>query len=387
MRQALDLLTDPGRAFDDPDNAVAAKLKKQYGGDVDRILQPRVGDEIARQILQQTPSLRQAPSIIQSTFFDVLIEGSRLTAAVSTTFQVYKVVKEITGFFGDPVGWFLEWLPDKLKELAVDALKFYARERFYDAIGASRIGCHSLMAKDHGREPFFKPSKECATAVHWWIVTTLLRWKDKPDSAYVDWLELLEYFMRNPLAPRTGSAREIPGWAQVTVVHTVRWKEQLKAQDPRYSLEAMYRRTAIRPDLFTWRSIADANFNTAGLPLPRAQEAINRILRDNAWGVPVTPPNYAFKEGLRILIPQQRLRVVFRVTPTDEPAWFQAVFDQGWQVFRGIEDPTGQQSKPPLKHHTPVEIPRKDLERLILRGRRLRREARQAYRPGPVSGP
>lgn len=387
MRQALDLLTDPRRAFEDPDNAVAGKLKKQYGDAADRILQPRVGDEVARQILQQTPSLRQAPSIVQSKFFDVIVEGSRLKSAVGTTFRVYKVVKEVTGFFGDPIGWFLEWLPDKIKEVLVDALKFYARERFYDAIGAGRIGCHSLLAKDHGREPFFEPSKACATAVHWWIVTTLLRWKDKPDSGYVDWLELLEYFLRNPLTPRGGSAREIPGWAEVTVVHTVRWKEQLKARDPRLSLEAMYRPTAVRPELFSWRSIADANFNTTGQPLARTQEAINRILRDNAWGVPVTPPNYAFKEGLRIIIPQQRLRVVFRVAPTDDPTWYQAVFDHGWEVFRGFEDPKGEQSRPALEHHTPVEISRAELDRLILRGRRLRREARQAYRPGPVSGP
>ena len=387
MRQALDLLTDPRRAFEDPGNEVAAKLKKQYGGDVDRILAPHVAEDAARQILQQTTFLKQAPSVIQSTFFDVLVEGSRVTAAAGTAYSVYHVVKELTGFFGDPIGWLLEWLPDKVKEVAVDALKFYARERFYDAIGAGRIGCHSLMAKDHGREPFFKPAKECATAVHWWIVTTLLRWKDKPESGYVDWLELLEYFLRNPGVPKAGSAREIRGWAQVTVVHTVRWKEQLKAQDPRFSLEAMYRPTAIRPDLFTWRSIADANFSTAGLPLARAQEAINTILRNNAWGVPVTSPNYAFKEGLRILIPQQRLRVVYLVAPTDEPIWFQAVFDKGWQVFHGIEDPKDQQSQPPLKHHTPVEIPLKDLERIILQGRKLRREARQAYRPAPMSGP
>ena len=387
MRQALDLLTDPKRAFEDPGNEWAAKLKKQYGGDVDRILAPRVAEDVARQIIQQTTFLKQAPSLIQSKFFDLLVEGSRLSAALNTTYSIYSVVKEVAGFFGDPIGWFLEWLPDKLKDLAVDAFKFYTRERFYDAIGAGRIGCHSLMAKDHGREPFFKPAKECATAVHWWIVTTLLRWKDKPQSEYVDWLELLEYFLRNPLVPRSGSAREIRGWAQVTIVHTVRWKEQLSAKDLRVSLEAMYRPTAVRPDLFDWRSIADANFNTAGLPRARAQETINRILRNNAWGVQVTPPNYAFKEGLRILIPQQRLRVVYLVAPTDEPAWFQAVFDRGWQVFRGIEDPQGQQSLPPLKHHTPVEIPRKELERIILRGRTLRREARQAYRPGPVSGP
>jgi hypothetical protein len=387
MRQALDLLTDPKRAFADRDNEIAAKIKKQYGGDVNRMLRPGVPANVAQQILQETAILKSAPPQIQAAFFDVIVEGARIYTIANTAYSLYGVVKELSGFFGNPIGWFFEWLPDKLKDVAVDALKFYARERFYDLIGADRIGCHSLLAKDHGREPFFTPAKECATAVHWWVVSTLLRWKDHPDAEYVDWLELLEYFLRNPLAPRRGSAREVTGWAQVTLVHTVRWKEQLKAKDPRYSLEAMYKPTAVRPGLFTWRSIADANFNTTDLPPALAMNTINRILRD--WGgVPVTPPNYAFKEGMRILIPQQRLRVVFLEAPTDEPLWFKEVFDKGWQVFRGIEDPEGQQSQPPLKPHTPVEVPFKEIERLILRGRKLRREARQAYRPPqPMSVP
>ncbi len=388
MRQALDVLTDPKQAFADPDNAIAANLKKQYGGDVNRILRPSVPADVAQQLLRETTFLKDAPARIQTAFIEVIVEGARIYTIGNTAYSVYKVIKEISGFFGNPIAWLLEWLPDKLREVVVDAFKFYAREKFYDLIGAGRIGCHSLMAKDHGREPFFTPAKECATAVHWWVVSTLLRWKDRPDAGYVDWLELLEYFLRNPLTPRDGSGREIRGWAQVTLIHTVRWKEQLKAKDPRYSLEAIYRPTAVRPGLFTWRSIADANFNTAGQPLAQAQAAINQILRDNAWGVPVTSPNYAFKEGLRILIPQQRLRVVFLVAPSDEPLWFKEVFDKGWEVFRGIENPEGRQSQSPLKHHTPIEVPFKEIERLILRGRKLRREARQAYRPPqPVSVP
>jgi hypothetical protein len=388
MRQTLDLLADPERAFADPDNEIAAKLKKDFGGDANRLLRPGAPATVAQLVLRETTVLKAAPPGIQAAFVDVIIEGSRVYTAGRTAYTLYAVIKEVSGFFRDPVAWFLEWVPDKLREVVVDALKFYARERFYDLVGADRIGCHSLMAKDHGREPFFTPAKECATAVHWWVVSTLLRWKEHPDAGYVDWLELLEYFLRNPLMPRRGSVREVRGWAQVTLVHTVRHKEQLKADDPRYSLEAMYRPNAVRPGAFTWRSIANANFNTADKPLALAQDAINQILRDNAWGVPVTPPNYAFKTGLRILIPQQRLRVVFLVEPTDEPLWFKEVFDKGWKVFRGTEDPEGQQSQEPLKYHTPIEVPLKELQRLILQGRKLRREARQAYRPPvPASAP
>jgi hypothetical protein len=385
MRHTLDVLTDPKRAFEDPENDIAAKLKKEFGSDVNRLLRPGAADDVAQRVLQESAFLKDAPPAVKSAFFDVIVEGTRGYTAGRTAYKIHGVISEVSKFIGDPVAWLLDWLPGKLRDKIKDALKFYARERFYELVGAGRIGCHSLLAKDHGREPFFPPANECATAVHWWIVTTLLRWKGRPDAGYVDWLELLEYFLRNPLSPDRSSVREVRGWAQVTLVHTVRYKEQLKADNLRDSLEAIYQPSAARPGVFTWRSIADANFNTAGRPLKEAQDAINGILRDNAWGVPVTRPNYAFKPGLRILIPQQRVRVVFLVRPSDETVWFEEVFDKGWKVFRGIEDPEGQESKPPLKHHTPIEIPRKDLERLIVRGRKLRREAREAYRP-PSSG-
>ena len=379
MRQALDVLSNPERAFDDPDNDVARALAKKYGKDVRRLRRPGVAGQVALEVLQESTILKSAPAEIQKAFLGVIVEGSRLV----TAYTLYGAIKEVATFFGDPVGWLLEWLPAQLRKKAVDAVKFYARERFYDVVAMNRIGCHSLLAKDHGREPFFEPAKESATAVHWWIVKTLLRWKENPKAGYVDWLELLEYFLRNPLSP--DRVRKERGWVEAILVHTVRPKEQLKADDARYSLEALYRPSAVRPGSFTWRSIADANFNTAGKPLREAQDAINQILRDNAWGVPVTPPNYAFKPGLRILIPGQRVPVVFLIPQTDERPWFQEVFDKGWKVFRGLEDPAGQQSLPAFTPHTPKEISLKELEVIVRRGRALRARAREAYRPAPAA--
>lgn len=375
LRHTLDVVTDPARAFKDPENTVAKSLEKKYGKDVNRLLRPGISEQVAREVLQESTLLKSAPPEVQLAFLTVIVEGSRVLAANS----LYGAFRQVAVFFGNPVAWFLEWLPDKLKERFFDAIKFYVRERFHDAIASDRIGCHSLLAKDHGREPFFTPAKECATAVHWWIVKTLLRWDKDPESSYIDWLELLEHFLRNPLSP--DRVRRERGWLEVTVIHTVRWKEQLKAKDPRYSLEAMYRPTAMRPGLFTWRSIADANFNTADRPLREAQDAINQILRDNAWGVPVAPPNYAFKEGLRILIPSQRLRCEFLIPEKDERPWFQDVFDKGWKVFRGQEDPGAGQSQAGITPHVPKEISRRELDAIVARGRALRTKARESYRP------
>jgi hypothetical protein len=377
MRQTLEALSDPARAFEDPENQVAKAIAKKYGKDYRRLRRPGVSEQVAREVLQESTFLKSAPPEIQQAFLEVIVEGSRGIAI----YTLYGAIKEVAIFFGDPVAWLLAWVPAKLRKTAIDAVKFYARERFYDWVAADRIGCHSLLAKDHGKEPFFDPAKDCATAVHWWIVKTLLRWKEDPKAGYVDWLELLEHFLRNPLSP--DRVRRERRWLGATIVHTVRPNEQLKANNPKYSLEAIFSPTAIRPGTFTWRSIADANFNTAGKPLRVAQDAINQILRENAWGTPVTPPNYAFKPGLRILIPDQRVEVVFLVPEKDERPWFQEVFDKGWKVFRGVDDPASQQSLAPITPHTPKVVSRKELDDIVSRGRKLRTKAREAYRPAP----
>jgi hypothetical protein len=381
MRDVLDFLTNPEKALEDNENELAKSLKDKFESDINKLRRPGVSQKVAEQVASETTYLNGAPREVQDAFFNVIVEGSRVYEFWKLTFTIYETVQDIAEFIKNPLGWLGKWLPKEIKKIFINALKFYARERFYDWIGAGRIGCHSLMAKDHGREPFYKQQKECATAVHWYIVKTLLRWKEKEDSSFIDWLELLEYFLRNPLPPKEGSFRVIRRPVPVTVVHTVRYKEQLKADDLRYSLEDLYRPTAIDPKRFNWRMIADANFNTSGLPLKRAQNAINHILRENAWGVPVTPPNYAFKPGLRILIPNQKAIAIFLVPASDETNWFKEVLEKGWKVFRGIEDPESQTSQGPLDHHKPIAISLDELRKIILRGQKLRREAREAYRP------
>jgi hypothetical protein len=92
-------------------------------------------------------------------------------------------------------------------------------------IGRTRIGCHSLLAKDYAwnevdREPLdviYNLAKNLAKAVHWYIIHSLTRWahpnpipvpRNFVETAtshstidahhYIDWLELLECFLRHP---------------------------------------------------------------------------------------------------------------------------------------------------------------------------------------------
>ena len=385
MRETLEFLTDPKSAIEDPDNDIAQKLRDKYEPDLNKLRRPGVSRAVAEQVAREVPPLQGAPPEVRDAFFNVIVEGSRAYTIGRLSLTIYQTINQITEFIKNPLGWLIDWLPDYLKEKLQDALKYYAKERVYDLLGADRIGCHSLLAKDHKHAPLYEQQKECATAVHWYIVNTLLRRPSGKSGNYVDWLELLEYFLRNPLPPERGSYREVSADVPVTLIHTVAHKEQLKNfEDPRYSLEDLYKWSAFEPHRFrfNWRTIADANFGTKDLSsLREVQDTINQILHDSGWGVPVKPPNYAFKPGVRILIPQQRMRVIFRVPIGDDPSWFKEVLEKDWTVFKGYENPETQTSEPPLQHHSSVFISGDELALIINNGKDLRRKARENYSP------
>jgi hypothetical protein len=379
MSNTLDFVTDPTRALEDRDNEVAKKLKEKYGSDVRRLIQPGVPREIARDVALESSLLKNAPPEIQDAFLNAIIEGGRGYAAGKTAITVYTAVKDISALVRNPLGFVKSWLTDRMQERLKKALVFYVRERVYDWIGASRIGSHSLLAKDHGSEPLYRKAHDCATAVHWYIVHTMLRWKRDENAKHIDWLELLEHFLRNPLPPTAGGsvgAVTVP----VTIVHTVRAGEQLGARrNPAYSLEDIYRENSFHPDSFSWRTIADANFGTTGMPTDEAQRTVNAVLRDQAWGYPVQKPNYAFKPGLRVLIPQQKAMLYYVIPPSDDPRWFTEVFEKGWTVFKGYADPEAMMSHAPLEPHSPISISAAQHEEIVSHGRALRLRARGAY--------
>jgi len=368
LRQSLDLLTDPRAAQDDPENDVAKLYRERIGRDVDRLRRPPVQKELAERIAKEAPQLANAPPEIRDAFFQALVLGSQAAGARG----LYQSIKTVSEFVLDPAGWLLDQLPEKLK----DAFVFYARERLYDFVAMDRLGCHSLMAKDHGLEPLYEPNKQCATAVHYFIVKTLLRFRDDGAPAQIDWLQLLEFFLRNPVAPKNGRRASVK--APVAIMHVVQKDEQLDSPVERFSLTKRYRRTAANPGTFTWRTIADANFNTKGLSDAKAAKIVNLTLRDSGWGYPVTPPNYAFKAGVRLWIPDQLVKRQAPVASDAEPEWFQIVIDKGWKVFRDKSDPNT-----PLKPYTPSPISKQDFGTIISDGHRMRMQARQEYRPAP----
>lgn len=371
MRQTLDYLTNPTRALADDDNYVARSLEERFGPDIVRLRRPGVSEAVAQQVVRESAYLGSAPKEVRDAFFRVIVEGSRVSEEGKIALSLYETIREVSRFVADPLAWLADWLPKEVRQRLIDAFKFYGRERFYDWIGASRIGCHSLLAKDHARAPFYEQQKACATAVHWYVVKTLLRWRTDSHAGYIDWLELLEYFLRNPLPP--------PGYGRTTIEVAVSIVHVTREDDHLQSLARRYQQTA--DGRFTWRTIADANYNTVGLPNKDAFDIINRILRESGAGYPVALPNYAYKAGVRVMIPRQKMQVPLCTPPDDEVLWYKEVFDKGWQVFRGRENPETGLSEAPLEHHRPIVINLAQLQEISRQGYRLRRKARDEYRP------
>jgi hypothetical protein len=90
---------------------------------------------------------------------------------------------------------------DPLARVARGAIVAAARQRFYDALDADRIGSHSLLAKDYDdSDPFAEHALHLATGMHWYVVSTMVR----PDARGrpTDWLDLAYAFLGHPGANR-----------------------------------------------------------------------------------------------------------------------------------------------------------------------------------------
>ncbi len=429
----FEYVEDPRKALRDKENEVAKKLAKKYP--VDKFRRPPINRFDVQEILKESPFFTDVDSKIRAEIVNYVIKATEVGQFGISTYKAYKTIMK---FVKDPIEWLLDWLSEQVKELFKDAIIHYTKERFYDYVGQDRIGCHSLLAKDHGDEWLYDHMKSCATAVHWYIVKRMTRWGD-PDfrrqiaesqsKKWINWLELLEFFLRHPQAGQLQTnATEI---VAVDIIHVVKDGDTLE------NLPGKYQSKAIRPGSLTWRTIVDANFNTCGKkpdrlkcdePNPKTvtltsdgqpsddakfsprtlvendselQKIVNKILADNNWGYPVRlTPNYAFNNGLHVIIPNQKEEVeVIDMAP--EGIWFIDVMKKqmskekdGWTVFRGYEDSKTKKSMPGKNYHNLVYFEDKkdkdgkvssyavdQLKEQIKHGNDLRKKAEKAYRP------
>ena len=397
MTEALELLSNPRQAWKNEDNEVAKSLRQKYEPQYRTLTAPPVPAQVVNDMLAE-PAFQGIPPEIKKAAMDGIVYLGKAHVGYKNVKSVYTAIKTLVEFMEGPVAWIKKFLVDAGLDWAKHLVIHYMEERALDAVGQKRIGCHSLLAKDHGGEWLYEHQKNCAKAVHWYVVHTLTRWA-RPQTAWVckamwdakgsaqlncidqhhwlDWLELLEYFLRHP-ATLTETVQKTVTFCG-TVVHVVR----AEVEDSLENLAKQYAATAFQTEQhpLTWRRIADFNFATAYATEHEAKKIINRALKDTGLGYQVRPPNYAFKPGVRVLIPDQKVKMTVNVVTKEKETWYREIMkNKTWTVFKGWEDPKERKSHAPFEPHTIVWIKEDEMIQLVGGETMKRKAAENRYR-------
>jgi hypothetical protein len=344
--------------YDEDTANVAVKWLHEQGGSDLRLLRqsdPNLNRVIT--LMQGHPLLRGRPQQVKEAFADSVRKLGVLVGGARTAFTVFEALKTVRDFFLNPLGFLREFVGDTIYDRLVRYGEVYVKNLLYAYIGALRVGSHSLIAKDGDHALFYDAGMDCAKAVHWYIVTQFLRHSshrtvfvcrsaDGQESRaamvqreWIDWLELLEYFLSYPFSTvqTQGETMQVPG----NITHVTRTDpHSIMSPDSLATLAAEYRSNYLPvrggPSELTWEMIADANFPTAGLSTRERQRRINDVLRNQPDHAALTRDNvnYAFRGGVRLVIPCQRVSVVRRRARIVRLLWWHSVIVDGWREGR-----------------------------------------------------
>jgi hypothetical protein len=366
LRQALDYFSDRDAATKDPENDFAKAVDKKVK-ELGRFDEPAVSGEVMKNLLSDPTFSRLSPQMrgYITDYFNTL-NGS--IGKVRATRSLYKDIKDISKFARNPIDWIIDQFKEELTDKAKGMLVFITKEALGAQLGKDRIGCHSLLAKDHGDEFLFDHMQNCAMAVHWYVVRSMCRWADedfrtmadkKEDHSWIDWLELLERFLANPvldLKEAPAHTHTVATTIQHVVVDTPQRSDSLKNLAQRYAATTLNGQTSP----LTWREIADANFATATLKEPDAKNVINAVLKATGTGYLVSDQiNYAFKAGTIVMIPRQKAEIQDASQVQADTYWWADVMARnkatgkkdGWKVFSESTETTATITDGPIKYH------------------------------------
>jgi hypothetical protein len=315
-------------------------------------------------------------------------------------YSLYKLVKELTKFVKNPLSWLKDYVGDKAYALLKQYGKVYAKRLVATGFGAHRIGCHSLLNKDSGPELFHEDGMECAKAVHWYVVSAMTRhaWpvemavarRSDREAArnvvsgyrWIDWLELLEYFLAYPFgAVEIHAERILYG----TVVHrTKRDPHSVMSPDSLRSLARDYRPGFVRvptgPPALTWEVIADANFPTAGMSTQQRAAQVNKILRQTAQGVVVSDGvNLAFRPDVSVNIPFQKVAVPDASAAEVKERWWYAVIMEKHRVIEAWLQDGRPAGNAPRTAHRWMPIDRSQHATFVKDAFQIRQSMEKAY--------
>jgi hypothetical protein len=307
---------------------------------------------------------------IFKAFFDFTRQITTTIRFGQMAISLYEVTQTVLEFCANPLLWLRKEMTGKLAKLLLNYALYYPKEAMYYALEMERIGCHSLISKDHGEEVLYKEMKDCATAAHYYIVKTMLRWGEpghaglSENQKWVNWLELLEFFLCHPAVNVVWAVpKEVP----VDTVHVPTTEERLRGLNQLLKdLAAKYQPVVLKPTglPFDHKTILHANCSTRVKRfnfVPLLEEAV----------IPLIAPSLTVPLRLRrIIIPYLKLNVVVCDPTAVDPRWYMPVMKDGWEAIK-------TQSRHTLAFH-----PNRDgAVQQMNRGKNLRMQWEQFYRP------
>lgn len=243
MHDFFEALSGPDK-LSDKNNDVAKAIKKiiddSFFGDVndfiDELQKAQLNSIVMERVIAELPLYKELTSEAENILtpeqvaFILKLMGDFIHGVMvifkfgKAAYSVYDAYTTIQEFLAAPNVWLTKSLSTGVAKKIMKMTGFTAKELLYTAFGMERLGCHSLISKDHGQEWLYTPMKNCAMAVHHYVIKTILRWQDPTyhnraeTEKWVNWLELLEHFLNHPGADVVcTNKKEVP----VTRIHVL----------------------------------------------------------------------------------------------------------------------------------------------------------------------
>jgi hypothetical protein len=367
--------------------------------------------------IKEDKLLNQYPAEILRDVARIIVVCTSRISETRLYYNIYQLIKTLEEFFEDPLAFLLEPLTSitfntkfvaevihLLLKDTFDKARSDLKEGFNEMVGAYRIGSHSLLAKDYEYEPLYVQMFNCARTLHWYIVDSMCRWSDAKwiqsageDTTWIDWGELLGYFLRHPAAYRKGQVKSYYRTDAVAYDHYIvmGWGETFKTIYDKFIRESTQGYRA-----YSYERLLEANLKhvdvtqllandpVAGTPLDQGK--IRNIIIENGIGIPTQRGSYELVRGLFVVVP---FAYVARREKITTGVWYRDVMDltnEQWSDFiESYRREKSQESFPAYQYHKwhyfeGISSNRKAVQqrdRFITIAAKLRKQLEAAYQP------
>lgn len=229
-----------------------------------------------------------------------------------------------------------KWLKRVVGKEIADRAIFFGKEMLFDAIAADRVGCHSLMSKDHGAEWLYTPMRNCAIAAHYYVVKNLLRWHEyrsisvPPNRMFIDWDDVLRHIMEHPA---TGVVCNVVPPVPTSLFHTLTeadmqrpWRDIFKEVANQFlPLTLETARTGFDENRIIWGNFPSMIRNMN----PKAVNELTYVGIQN-------PPLATMLLARRIIVPYIKYKLGVADPTKVNPRWYMPLMAMNWKPARDL---------------------------------------------------